>query len=106
MMRQIESDEQAAFVDMVANQLTRKFMTHLIKLCNRKNYFTHAGILAEMFEWSWEFFELYYEEFEHFSEATDVEEAVIAFGHGKSQNLFAVEHHLDAYFISRYKNEN
>ena len=105
MIRQLESEEQAAFVEMVARQLTAKFMTQLSQLCNRKNYFTHAGILVEMFDWSLEFFDLYYEEFGNFSEATDVEESVMAFGHGKFHGLFMLKSHLDYYFISRYKND-
>jgi hypothetical protein len=100
-----EIEEQAAFIGMVAKQLTQKFMIQLSQLCNKKNYFTHAGILAEMFEWSLEFFDMYYEELQNYSEATDIEEAVIAFGHGKTDSLYAAQHHLDTYFIGRYRND-
>ena len=104
MIKLIESEDQAAFVEMVAIQLTGKFMTELRRLCNRKNYFTHAGILAEMFDWSMEFFDLYYLEFENL-EATDVEESVIAFGNARYQELTAIPSCLDSYFIAKYKND-
>ena len=105
MIKLIESEDQAAFVEMVATQLTGKFMMELRQLCNRKNYFTHAGILAEMFDWSMEFFDLYYLEFGNFSEATDVEESVIAFGNARYQELAAIPSYLDSYFIAKYKND-
>src|SRR6476660_5368686 len=100
-----ETEEQVAFIEMVAKQLTRNFMKYLSQPCSSKSYFTHAGILSEIFEWSLEFFDLYYREFENFLEATDLEEAVIAFGNGKLQHLLASQHYLDAYFIKRYKND-
>ena len=105
MIKLIESEDQAAFVEMVARQLTGKFMVQLRLLCNRKNYFTHAGILAEMFDWSMEFFDLYYMEFGNFSEATDVEETVMAFGYARYQELADIQPHLDTYFIAKYKND-
>ena len=101
MIMQIEPEEQTAYIEMVARQLTSKFITPITKLCNRKNYFTHAGILAEILEWSVEFFDRYHEELENCSEATDVEEAVMAFGEGKFYNLCMFPNDIDHYFISR-----
>lgn len=98
-------EEHTAFIKMVANQLTRNFVLQMSQLCNRKCFFAHAGILSEMFEWSLEFFELYYIEFENLSEPADVEEAVIAFGCGKFNSLFDGRHYLDTYFINRYEND-
>jgi len=103
MTPEINSDEKVAFIEMVAIQLTSQFIPPLRLLCNRKNFYTHAGILAEMFEWSVEFFDLYYDEFGGNTEPADVEEAAIAFGHSKFDGLSTVPAQLDKYFIAKYK---
>ena len=98
----IASDEHNAFVEMVANQLTSQFIPQVRLLCSRNNFYTHAGILAEIYEWSLEFFHLYYDEFSRFAEPWDVEEAAVAFGQSKFSALAEVDVYLDRYFLAKY----
>ena len=103
MTTEIESAEQAAFIEMVASRLTSKFIPEICFLCNRKNFCTHAGILAEIFEWSIEFFQLYYVEFSDNAEPADIEEAAIAFGYSKFNALLTAPTYLDKYFLAKYR---
>jgi hypothetical protein len=103
MISEISSEEQLEFIEMVALQLTSRFIPELRLMCYRNNFFTHAGILAEMYEWSMEFFEHYYYEFSGNTEPSDLEEAAIAFGNSKLDGLASVPNHLDRYFINKYK---
>jgi hypothetical protein len=102
MTSEINSEEQLEFIEMVAIQLISQFIPQLRLMCNRRNFFTHAGILAEMYDWSIEFFERYYHEFAVNTEPADLEEAAIAFGHSKLDRLSAAPVHLDKYFINKY----
>jgi hypothetical protein len=103
MTPEISSEEQLEFIEMVALQLTSRFIPQLRLMCYRNNFFTHAGILAEVYEWSMEFFEHYYHEFSGNIELADLEEAAIAFGNSKLDGLAGVPDHLDKYFINKYK---
>jgi len=113
MIRYIESDEHAAFIEMVAIQLLRIIPDHLHQMCRKINYFTQVGIITEIFEWSIDFFELYYDDLASWKtfkmseanifNACSIEDFVIAFGHMKLDHFSTRRVKGDEYFVEKYR---
>jgi len=88
-------------VDEIAVRLANKFLTQLFNFCNQKNYFVYVGSLAEIMDWSYEFFNQYdkkisdWKNFEASNEniydAATRDEFLIAWGNERIQQFY-IEH--------------
>lgn len=89
----VQSKEHTDFIDMVSQKLADSFVKKLIQLGNERNYENYAGSLEEILKWSWEFFDFYYDKFQHWKsfrhteenifDAENPHEFIIAFGHAR-----------------------
>ncbi len=53
--------QQTDFIKMAANRLAKSFLKPLLELTTEKNYPAHIGGLAEILDWSREFYDKYYD---------------------------------------------
>jgi hypothetical protein len=86
----LTSEKQIDFINTTTKKLVEFFLEPVFNLNQEKSYYTHVGSLAEISEWSLEFYNKYYEKvthWEHESGAGEypahraaVESLIIAFG--------------------------
>jgi hypothetical protein len=105
--------QESAFVRHVFQRLAEICIASLAKVNSQNNYIAHVGNLAEVVEWTWEFFDHYYPgiidwpEFEKSSEnifnSQSMEEFICAFGHARFLK-FCLDHGDSAdYFMVKYQ---
>lgn len=100
------------FMNMVAGQLVRYFLTTLQNLGSEKNYYSHVGSLAEILDWAKEFCELYEDKFmdAKFSvharncihDDLALKSLVISFGCERLLTFYRQNAIPDDYFIRKY----
>ena len=96
-----QTKQQKQFINKVSERLVEIFLQPLYQTSQEKNFYVHVGLLAEIVDWSWEFFHLYHSEpcynniFQmrrkpHF-DGDRFDEQLIAFGQRKFEK-FCVDH--------------
>jgi hypothetical protein len=109
----MQSPQQADFIEMVTGCLVDNFINQLNELTEEKNYFTHVGSLAEIVDWSMDFYEEYYhslDDWNHFKvssaniyKAGTINDFIMAFGREKLK-MFCIENgnYTADYFRDKY----
>ena len=108
----MKSQQQIDFFEIVVDLLVEHFVNPLNKLSNEKNYFVHVASLAEIVDWSEDFYDQYsdlpddWETFKSSSrnifKAGNITDFVIGFGHMKFK-LFSIENgKYPDYFLRKY----
>jgi hypothetical protein len=100
------------FINRVAEQFAKSFLTALQNLCDQKNYYSHIGSLAEILDWANDFCELYYEKIEDGQFYAggpnelriDVvpEPLIISFGRERLLRFYKTRHASSQRFIEKY----
>jgi hypothetical protein len=108
----MESTSREDFMNMVAGQLVRYFLTALQNLASEKNYYSHVGSLAEILDWAKDFCQLYEDKFmdAKFSvharncvhEDLVLKSLVISFGCERLLTFYRQNAISDDYFIEKY----
>ncbi len=115
----LKTKEEFDFIKMVANRLVEKLIWFLFPLNSEKNYAAHIGGLAEILEWSEEFYSKYYdkilnwETFKRSSEniynAVTPDDLIITFGQERLKKFYTQNTNHTTYFLEKYSkimNEN
>jgi hypothetical protein len=107
-----KTEQETGFIKMVANRLAEKFLEPLLLLSKVKNYSTHIGGLAEMLDWSWEFYDQYYDKiinWERFRWSGDniynvvtLDGLIVAFGRHRIKKFYAQNANHSTYFLEKY----
>ena len=102
---------EAGQIDTIAIRLASKFLNPLFDFCSQKNYFVYIGSLAEIMDWSYEFFYLYdqklqdWKNFESSNEnifnAESKDEFLLAWGNNRIQQFYEQNAHHPKKFITR-----
>jgi hypothetical protein len=101
------------FIEMVSQKLLEFFSQNLSKLNTQTNYAVHVGNLAEILDWSQEFFDNYYPNInnwtlfakseENIFKADTFEEFILAFGHVRFVKFCLNHGDSNAYFLNKYE---
>ena len=104
----LKSEKQIDFMNTTTKKLVEFFLEPVFNLNHEKSYYTHVGCLAEISEWSREFYHLYYEKvshWEHQNKASDypshmaaVESLIIAYGKDKLKDYSLKTGNFSKYF--------
>ena len=97
------SSTDSTQIDTIAIRLAKNFLNPLFDFCNQKNYFVYIGSLAEIMDWSYEFYNLYehkirdWKNFESSNEnifnAVNEDEFLIAWGNSRIQQFYEENAH-------------
>lgn len=108
----MQTKQQVDFIDVVIDLLVENFLKPLNQLCREKNYFVHVASLAELVDWSQEFWNQYFDlpgDWETFKSsdrnifrAEDINDFIIAFGREKFKNFCNENVHYPEYFLEKY----
>lgn len=115
----LETQNQFDFIKMVANRLADKLIWFLFPSNKGKNFSEHIGGMAEILEWSEEFYIRYYEKilnWEAFKRSTEniynaaiQDDLIVAFGEEKLKTFYEQNKNHNTYFLEKYHaimNEN
>ena len=108
----MESADKFGFIKMVATSLMEKLIEPIFKSNKRKAFPEHVGVIAEILEWSEEFYDRYYiktldwQAFKLSSEnihnVTILDDLITAFGKEKLKIFFEKHKNHQTYFLSKY----
>ena len=108
----MESADKFGFIKMVATSLMGKLIEPIFKSNKRKAFPEHVGAIAEILEWSEEFYEQYYKKTldwqtfklsrENIHSVTILDDLIAAFGEEKVKTFFAKHKNHQTYFLSKY----
>ena len=90
-----QTTQQNDFIKIVANQLAKNFMNLLFELTKEKSYAAHIGGLAEILDWSGEFYDRYYDKV--------MNAGMFACSNGNIYNDTALHDLIDAFGNERFK---
>lgn len=108
----ILSEPEAGFIETVASRLAEKFIKPLLLFSKEKSYPAHIGGLAEILDWSMEFYEKYYEQIitsERYNEGggtnyktAEFDDLIVAFGKDRIKKFYTQNANHATYFIEKY----
>jgi hypothetical protein len=108
----MQSKQQVDFIDIVIDLLVGNFLTPLNQLSRRKNYFVHVASLAEIVDWSQDFWDQYFDlpdDWETFRsskrnifKAETINDFIIAFGREKYKTFCNENADYPEYFLEKY----
>ncbi|MEO8110018.1 MAG: hypothetical protein ABI594_08305 [Ginsengibacter sp.] len=109
---ELQTQEQLDFIKMVAKCLAEKLIWFLFPANKEKNYSEHIGGLAEILDWSEEFYEQYYDKIlnweifrysgENVHNAETPNELIMAFGQERLKKFYAQNKNHTTYFRDKY----
>ena len=98
-------------IDTIAIRLANKFLNPLFDFCNQKNYFVYIGSLAEIMDWSYEFYNQYEHKLKNWQnfvssnenvfDAVSQDEFLIAWGNNRIQQFYEQNANHKRKFITR-----
>lgn len=106
------TQQRIEVIKLVAYHLSEKFTYPLFELSKEKNYSVHIGVLAEILDWSREFYDLYYNTINEWEVANwnshhsynniKLEGLIIKYGQCRLKRFY--DHNMDyaTYFLERY----
>ena len=108
----MQSKQQVDFFEIVVDLLVEHFVNPLNQLSRQKNYFVHVASLAEIVDWSEDFYNQYsdlpnnWETFKtsgrNIFKVDNINDFVVAFGHAKFK-MFCIENgNYPDYFLRKY----
>jgi hypothetical protein len=107
------SKPETVFIELVADYLARKFIQPLLLYSNEKNYPAYVGGLAEILDWSIDFYDQYYTKIitcknknqvcKNKYNADTLERLIVAFGQERLLTFYAHHKHKPTYFIEKHK---
>ena len=107
-----QTKQQTDFIKMVANRLAKNCMKSLLELSKEKNYSIYIGGLAEILDWSNEFYDEYYDKiinWEIFKSSSDniynavtLDDLIIAFGWDRIKKFYTQNANHATYFLEKY----
>jgi hypothetical protein len=108
----LHTQQQSDFIKMVASRLAEKFIRQLSALSNVKNYPALVGGLAEILEWSEEFYNLFFDKIndwemfrwsnDNIHNANTLDDLIIAFGENRLKNFHVHNRNNSNYFLDKY----
>jgi hypothetical protein len=108
----LQNKQQTDFIKMVANRLAKNFMAPLFELTKEKGQSAQIGCLAEILDWSKEFYDQYYDKVlnremsrsgsDNIYNAFTRDDLVISFGREKLKKFCTQNENHTNYFIKRY----
>ena len=108
----IQNKQQIDFIKMVAIHMAKNFMKPLLEFSKDLNYSAQVGGLAEILDWSREFYEQYYDKIANWeifrSSSDNIYNAVTrgdlidAFGRERFKKFCAQNENHGSYFIEKY----
>jgi len=108
----LQDKQQTDFIKMVAKCLAKNFMMPLFQLTKEKGYSAHIGGLAEILDWSNEFYDQYYDKvlnWEMFRSGSSniynaftLDDLILSFGREKLKKFYDQPENHTNYFSRRY----
>ena len=108
----MQSKQQVDFIDIVIDLLVENFLKPLNQLSREKNYFVHVASLAEIVDWSQDFWNQYFDlpgDWETFRsskrnifKAENINDFIIAFGQEKFRKFCSENADYPEYFLEKY----
>jgi hypothetical protein len=108
----MQSKQQVDFIDIVIDLLIENFLKPLNQLSREKNYFVHVASLAEIVDWSEDFWNEYFDlpgDWETFRcsnrntfNAENINDFIVAFGREKFKTFCIEKADYPEYFLEKY----
>jgi hypothetical protein len=108
----MQSKKQVDFIDIVIDLLVENFLKPLNQLSREKNYFVHVASLAEIVDWSQDFWNQYFDlpdDWETFRSsdrnifrAENINDFIVAFGEEKFKTFCIENADYPEYFLEKY----
>jgi len=101
-------------IDTIAIRLANRFLNPLFDFCNKKNYFIYIGSLAEIMDWSYEFYhqydhklrdwEIFESSHENIFNAASKDEFLLAWGSNRIKQFYEQNANHPKNFIGKAMN--
>ncbi len=108
----ISAKQEIDFIKMVAKCLSEKFLEQMFFFNKRRNYSMHVGALAEILDWSLEFYDGYYDTLlskRMFTESlslvhinAELDHLITVFGRNRIKKFYTENGNYPIYFFEKY----